>query len=354
MRTWNSKVGYFVAFCFGLSLVTCASNEARAWGSPGHQYVGNLAWQLLNPNAQSHVAELLGSKVDLAHAAVWPDCIRSVSGAPGKTFAYARNQETPDACDVFGDDGAEKMRMEDYASRNWTNCEYSGKNLKCNLAFHFADVNVIEHDTYSIDDFGAGKSDVVQAIKAALAKLKCATAECSVPAPFNIRDQREALFLLAHFVGDVHQPLHVGAVYLDADDREGNDSGAATTGGNSLLLKPGNKNNNLHHEWDTIKLGAVPDANAIAAGCELITKQLATPEDWATESVVAAKAAYSEMTFSPDSVLPNHWDITFTKRRDYTRNVATAQGERLELAGVRLAAELNAIWPSAEKPGACT
>ena len=34
-------------------------------------------------------------------------------------------------------------------------------------------------------------------------------------APLSITDKKEALFLLAHFVGDIHQPLHVGAVYLD-------------------------------------------------------------------------------------------------------------------------------------------
>jgi hypothetical protein len=354
MRVWSSRVGYSTAFCFVLTFIAGWSSEARAWGSPGHQYVGNLAWQLLNPNAQSHVAELLGPAVDLAHAAVWPDCIRSVSGAPGKKFTYASNQETPDACEVFGGDDAEKLRMEDYASRNWTNCEYSGKNLKCNLAFHFADVNVLEHDTYSIDDFGAGKADVVQAIKAALAKLKCGSTDCPVPAPFNIRDQREALFLLAHFVGDVHQPLHVGAIYLDAQNHEGGDSGAGTTGGNALLLKPGNKNNNLHHEWDTIELAAEPDAAVVVAGCSLIAMPLAVPEDWASESVVLAKAAYGGMTFSRDTVLPDHWDITFDKRKDYTRQVGTAQAERLKWAGVRLASELNAIWPSAQKPTACS
>src|SRR5205814_265690 len=35
------------------------------------------------------------------------------------------------------------------------------------------------------------------------------------PDPFKIKDKTEVLFLLSHFVGDVHQPLHVGAIYLD-------------------------------------------------------------------------------------------------------------------------------------------
>jgi hypothetical protein len=37
----------------------------------------------------------------------------------------------------------------------------------------------------------------------------------AAPAPFSLKDQREALLLLTHYVGDLHQPLHVGAIYLD-------------------------------------------------------------------------------------------------------------------------------------------
>ncbi|WP_409362753.1 S1/P1 nuclease [Bradyrhizobium sp. CIR18] len=31
-----------------------------------------------------------------------------------------------------------------------------------------------------------------------------------------MKDKKEALFVLSHLVGDLHQPLHVGAVYLDS------------------------------------------------------------------------------------------------------------------------------------------
>jgi len=60
---------------------------------------------------------------------------------------------------------------------------------------------------------GTNDHDIVAAINAATAVLL----ERPSPPPFKIADKREALFLLAHLVGDLHQPLHVGAVYLDKD-----------------------------------------------------------------------------------------------------------------------------------------
>lgn len=70
----------------GLTAVSCISlslpSATDAWGSEGHQYVGNLAWALLNPSARSHVKALLGAGVSLGQAAVWPDCVRSVTGSP--------------------------------------------------------------------------------------------------------------------------------------------------------------------------------------------------------------------------------------------------------------------------------
>lgn len=59
--------------------------------------------------------------------------------------------------------------------------------------------------------------------------------------PFSIKDKREALLLPTHFIGDLHQPLHVGALYLDAsgglvdpDVAHQVDPANDTVGGNSI------------------------------------------------------------------------------------------------------------------------
>ena len=83
---------------------------------------------------------------------------------------------------------------------------------------------------------------------------------------------------LCHWVGDLHQPLHVSF----EDDRGGN--GIATTGGLC--------NRNLHGVWDTciIEQGLGTDVAAIAGQLRAgITDQqrsewsASTPTDWANK-----------------------------------------------------------------------
>lgn len=335
------------------------ASPVGAWGAQGHQYVGNLGARLLNPRAAAEVRSLLGPNIDLGEAAVWADCIRSVDGSPSTSFHYRRQQGTPSACAAFDDDGIEEGRMTDYAARNWTNCEYSHRRTKCNLAYHFADVNVHNRTDYNLSYFGAGTQDVVQAIKAAITVLRCpAATTCPTPAPFNIKDKREAIFLLAHFIGDVHQPLHVGAIYLDQNDREGDDGGRSTTGGNDLLLTPGNPRDNLHHDWDTIlgSLGISPSGAAVADACRIAPRPnpvLERPETWASQSVVAARPAYNGMSFRPDSTETHSWDVSFADMDDYRNGRKLSQARQLVTAGARLAATLNAIWPSTRRAAAC-
>ncbi len=341
-----------------LSANAIVGTAALAWGSAGHQYVGNLAYLLLNPNARRHVDSLLGPNLSLGEAAVWADCVRSVSGSPSTSYRYDAGHYTAQACAVFGNSEQEIQRMTDYASRNWTNCDYSGHPTKCNLSYHFADVNVREHRDYGASYFGAQPYDVVHAIEAAEVVLRCRPGyTCAAPAPFNIVDKREALLLLAHFVGDVHQPLHVGAIYLDANGGEAADDGTSTIGGNSLLL-PDAYSENLHHSWDEVPstVGAVPSAAAIASACKIapLPNPVADPpEKWASESVAAAKIAYAGMTFTRDVRHAKDWDVQFSDQSHYTATQRSLQVQRLIAAGARLAEVLNSMWPSKKAAAAC-
>jgi hypothetical protein len=334
--------------------------QAQAWGAQGHEYVGNLGFQILNPRARTEVATLLGPNVTLGQAAVWADCVRSVDGSPTtSSFRFQVDRYTPKTCQIFDDDGPEEARITDYARRNWTNCEYAGKHLKCNLSYHFTDVNVHDRTAYQLGFFGTGEQDVVQAIKAAIAVLRCPAQQvCSVNPPFDIKDKREALFLLAHFMGDVHQPLHMGAIYLDDDAREAGDGGKSTTGGNLLLLKPGDTSANLHHEWDTIvgSLGTSPSPAAISAACQIAplpNPAMESPEVWATQSVQAARQAYNGMSDIRDAQEQRYWDVQFDNETKYRASRKTTQASQIVTAGARLAAVLNAVWPSPVRAQAC-
>lgn len=333
---------------------TCASfmpSSASAWGWQGHEYVAAVAWNLLNPTAQSRVAALLGPDVSLPLAAVWADCAKNVGGPPD----YKLNpRNLAQVCNQFS--ASERQAMWEYTRRNWSNCQYAHKSTNCHKAFHFADVNIHEHDDYSETYFGAQKYDVVHAIKALMAKLKCDDGQlCDLsPFPGDIASKREALLLLTHFVGDLHQPLHVGAVYLDAStSAETDDTGLETIGGNALLLTPGSTDN-LHHKWDTISK-ATPTPQAVAQACLLAPLPNPTPEpveNWASESVAAAKVAYADMRFTRD-VEPDAWDIQFDDEARYSQNTRNVQNQQVIKGGARLAALLNSVWPSTRKAVAC-
>jgi hypothetical protein len=331
------------------------SDRALAWAYQGHEVTGAIADQLLGPNAKQQVANILG--FELRVAGPWADCARSVARLPDGTFKYAPSKpEYRIPCTSFETPG-ETARMEDYVGRNWYDCSYE-KNHGCDEAYHFADV-AIQHDNYSRGYVGTSDHDVVSAINAAIAVLRGQP----TPLPFSIRDKKEALFLLAHFVGDLHQPLHVGAVYLDRTgqkvdpDRTGLDPATETQGGN-LVIDAGN---NFHTEWDAIpaELGetASPEmvkrAQAVAATAGPIETLAAS---WAGDTVMASHAAFAGLTFT--GAEHGQWEVHFADRAAYWSRQDDLKRDQLAKGGARLAQLLNSIWPSpapaVEKVTACT
>jgi hypothetical protein len=333
---------------FALGAVLVAADTASAWGSQGHQLVGATADKLLGANAAAHLKTELG--LSLRVAATWPDCVRAVSNATG-TFTYVSNPKFKVWCGVF-ETRAGQARMIDYARRNWHDCVDDDPGRTCNAKYHFADV-AVQRDHYQLGEHGTNDHDVVQAIDAAIAKLQ----DKPVPAPFNIKTKGEALFLLAHFVGDMHQPLHMGAVYLDKDgalvdpDAAPGDYSLDSTQGGNLILDAGKA---LHGEWDTIdpKLGVRPKADllAMAKATPATPGDVATwPAVWATDSVLASHTALANLVFAPGKPAVSHGKPIFkwpvTSPAGYADERATLQKAQIAKAGKRLADVLNAIWP---------
>ena len=176
------------------------------------------------------------------------------------------------------------------------------------------------------------------------------------PAPFSIRDQKEALFLLAHLVGDVHQPLHVGAVYLTltgkeiAPDAGGGplDPATETRGGNSIE----DGATNLHAEWDAISTRIKPTAISpkmltAAKGVAVTAGDVTTwPAAWASETIVASHSAFTGVAFTrTGATKPGEWTAVFPNRKRYFGKKNTLQAAQLAKGGARLSQLLNAIWP---------
>ena len=144
-----------------------------------------------------------------------------------------------------------------------------------------------------------------------------------------------ALKYLGHWVGDLHQPLHVSF----EDDRGGND--VATSGECSP---------NLHSAWDTcLVLKAVGD-NPTAAAADLVRAitpamqelwtQASDPRDWANESFAISRAASTKYCVQQGGSC-NQPSDDVTINESYIQANKAVVRTQLTKAGARLAHLLN-------------
>lgn len=332
-----------------LLALAISCGQALAWGYQGHEIVGSIADHLLNDHAKQEVRNIL--RFELRVAAPWPDCVRSVVRQEDGSFKYKPTlpvYRIP--CTPF-ETPEETARMEDYVSRNWSNCTYEAGH-GCHETYHFADVT-IQHDRYDQAYAGTSNHDVVSAINAAIMVLQ----DQQAPSPFSIRDKKEALFLLAHFVGDSHQPLHVGAIYLDPAGRPVNpdhggsvDPQTQTAGGNFIFehVDQNCKGTNLHSDWD-----AIPKSLGTSADPAMVDKARAVPPTsgpvadfaaiWASDTVLASHSAFKGLAFT--AACKGHWLVHFKNHKTYLTNENKLKRDQLAKGGARLAQLLNTIWP---------
>jgi hypothetical protein len=326
---------------FLVAIATAFAHPAFAWGPDGHRTVATLAQKLIaGTNAATQVQTILGN-LSLADAAVWADCAKGVNPS---TFQYEHPGTYPE-CKIF-ETPAGEAAMEDFVRRNSTNCPLKPGEEICHKQYHYTDV-AIQHQTYLLGFVGTRDDDIVGAVIATTHVLKGDPA----PAPFNIKDKAEALRLLAHYVGDIHQPLHVGAVYLDAQGNEVNpdtgtfDPSTATRGGNSIIVQ--RTKQNLHATWDAIptvltlshvNAAWVSSARVIPA---TVGPDLDWPKKWASESVAQANLAMSGLAFGPQT--GTHWTVVLPA--GYSTQMRSIKKVQLTRGGARLAQLLRDIWP---------
>jgi hypothetical protein len=325
-------------------------HPSHAWGPDGHRTVATLAEKLIaGSNAATQVRSILGN-LSLADVAVWADCVKSVNPS---TFQYEHPGRFPE-CKIFETPSGEAA-MEDFVHRNATNCPFKPGEEICHKQYHYSDV-AYPHQTYLFGFVGTRGDDIVAAVAATTHVLKGDPA----PAPFNIKDKAEALRLLVHYVGDIHQPLHVGAAYLDAQGNEINpDSGTfdpktVTRGGNDINV--GLEKANLHATWDAIpavltsshvRPAWITSARAIPATSG---SDFDWPKRWGAESVAQANLAMSGLTFGPQTGA--HWAVVLPA--GYGARMKSIKKMQLTRAGARLAQILMDIsevkWTTVPQP----
>jgi hypothetical protein len=183
-----------------------ASTNALAWGNDGHRAVGAIADKLIKGSKAEQQVKAILEGASLESVASWPDCVKGTYCGP----------QTPD--------------MIEYVNANPKHSEY-----------HYTDVPFQESRYYD-GAAGTADDDIVQTLKQAIAVLQGKDTPQSNPHKFT---KRQALILITHMTGDIHQPLHVGAAFVDKDGHFVNPKTKAeidetavfdSRGGNNLVM----------------------------------------------------------------------------------------------------------------------
>ncbi|MFZ5970881.1 MAG: S1/P1 nuclease [Bacteroidota bacterium] len=244
-------------------LLTVLVQSGFGWGATGHRATGWIAEQHLNAKAKKKLKALLKGE-SLAMITTWMDEVRSDS-----TYDY----------------------MSDW---HW--------------------VTVETGQTYDQSKKNPN-GDVIMTLERVIAELKSGK--------LSGQKEVEAIKILAHLVGDIHQPLHVGC----CDDQ----------GGNRVRVKWFRGDSNLHRVWDSdmiddTKLSYTELAQSLGTPDKATVKkwQSASVREWATES----------MSYRPQVYAVGDGNLGY---KYAYKNLPTAK-ERMLQAGVRLAGVLNAIY----------
>lgn len=239
------------------------SYSSMAWGPTGHRIVGEVAQKYLTKSALQGIEKLVG-KESLAIMSNWPDFMKSES-----SFNYAS-------------------------------------------PWHY--VTIPDGSTYEQIEKDP-KGDVVEAIGRMITTLKNKNAT---------KEQKvESLKFLVHFVGDIHQPLHVGK----SGDR----------GGNTVEVQWFGEKMNLHHLWDEAlidfqKLSYTEYATAL----DIVEKsQIKT---WMKDDITVW--IKESMDLRPQVYAIGDGKLSY----EYNYNNIGNLNRRLLQGGVRLAAVLNQVF----------
>jgi hypothetical protein len=244
--------------------------SAIAWGGDGHRIVCAIAWDEMQPDTRDHVQRLLGveGREAFADTCTWADDYRNHG-----------HRETAD--------------------------------------WHFLNVPRSATKVDISRDCDRRKSCVVAQITKDERILRGSDSD---------EDKTKALKFLAHFVGDIHQPLHI--------------SHAVDKGGNAIEVRFLNRKSNMHAVWDKEMLRATHEpwqqiANELTRRITLPKRRewaASEPLQWANESLAIANAAETEYR-------PHGGE--FHLGEDYERRELPVVFDRLMRAGVRLGAALD-------------
>src|SRR6266404_172107 len=197
-----------------------------AYGPVGHEIVGAIADERLAHTAEAAKVNALLDGLTLEKAAVIADEIKGwdKNGVDDpRSFQYSAHRNID-------------RQLRDFLNAQQTAYEMNSA-MPSHHWFHYTDVPILPPQKYRDGSTGRSKWDIVHMIPYCLEVLQGRVPE---------QNERKitkpvALILLAHYVADIHQPLHVGAEYFDAQGRiadpDKDKSALADEGGNTFTLE---------------------------------------------------------------------------------------------------------------------
>jgi hypothetical protein len=258
-----------------LALLTIAPQQARAWGDQGHRVICEMAIRLVQPNTRAEIQKLISNDdrfSSFSDACTWPD--------------HPRQR----------------------ASEHFVNLPRDSDGLHSERC-------------------PGASACVVTAIKKDFEVLSSNNASQA--------KKLESLKFLGHWVGDVHQPLHISF----EDDR----------GGNNVLVT-GECGSNLHSAWDRCLVLKATGEDAGAAATELMKTITpakieswthSDPKDWANESFAIAEQAQTKYCIRQGASCDQPSEKVKIDAAYVDANTPILR-EQLQKAGVRLAHLLDA------------
>jgi hypothetical protein len=326
LKTNQNIRGRIVRAVLRAFVTTMLASTALGYGNEGHQTVGAIADTLIanSPNTVAHVRALIGNET-LERASTWADDCK-----------YHLNPHDHD--------------MVAFVSANPHVQGSSGPHD--HHAYHYTDIP-IQETRYRAGSVGAKPIDVVHMLRNCIAIIEGHSNATNNPTGIT---QKTALRLLVHYVGDIHQPLHVGTAYFGTNAQLVNPNtttGAQADQGGNLI---GFHDTNLHAYWDTT---AVQNAMAAAhvqtprafartiirnppLGWETSFFISGWAVKWANEVMPISTEAYTKLSFRAN---PPGWTAQTRNLAAYDQWAAAQVRTEIARAGYRLAAILKKIWP---------
>jgi len=292
-----------------------------AFADAGHSIVGLVAERhLAGSRALTETRRILRPQETLADAGVWPDTIKNAAYEDGDTGLFRLAHPAQDT-------------------------------------YHYTNVP-FQNGRYLPATPGARPTDILQIARECIRVLRGHSTAFT---------PREALRMLAHLVGDMHQPLHVGNAFVSVAEPlqfvipQGPTGWRSSAGGNALVYGPQDRFN-LHSYWDSHIVNLAMRNDDVQAYANRLLNEVRVapgwrdtgdpdgwPERWGNDSLRLAAAAHQDVRLmqylGPDESgrTPHRWRIQQPAGYDER----SREQVRMQLAkgGYRLAALLRAIWP---------